>query len=836
MRELPHMRYGDGIVKRTQVRFGGYSHSKYAKDGEIYDMKNITQNIYPLITTRDKRDICKVKAEKELYKGYVYEFTSDGKLAVERDLSGMIRYGDKIKITVSGKYAENSGEYIVNQYDDKKISILVGEFEKKSENNDTAIQPYEITITLLKRSNGGTQTDHTAVTSYSRVSQSVGTDYSYEIKDEGFTKTTVTTSTSDVYFERTTNTQRTITYKAGVRYTGVRISADNEKRFAITAAENATININNYEYAKIVIDGYGTVYIYSGYYTYGFHYFYDVNGMEPPAEAITADITVYEIQSVNNTSNSTVDKEHEYTQTASEVTTVNKAENDVFYETTTLREKWAKNITETTITEYGFYAYEPKVSAIGAGDKMYYVSGDGGFWYDNEYIGKLSEGEKSFTQTGAYIFILPDKAVFNINTKEMSVPWSDKMTQYFSQTTGFKFEIEGAKITFSSSTYEMVERMIVGRTYDVRVYTTSGNIKLTTATVQSNTGSELTFDKEIDSVSNFDIKYITISVSVPDLAYVCGANNRVWGCDDKNIYCSAFGEPEKWNYFETGAAGTADNSWSIQPFDNAGDFTGCTTERGMAVFFKENIIYKVYGSNPSNFTLEAYNIPGVMRGSSKSIVKIKDDIYYLSNEGVMRFSGGVSENISQEFYQSLSEGVGGTDGVRYFLSCNTSEGQRLFVFNTKNNTWSIEDEEKAVDFAYFMRRLYMLNDKHELININPGEHSSPIELYQKEQEPYGVIEFGDYYCDSPDKKAVSKLYFRFSTESGGSVKIEINYDSEKNEGKRVWRSVKELKSGEKKSYTLPVIPRRADHFRLRISGEKFTLYSLTHEYYNGTAM
>ena len=73
-------------------------------------------------------------------------------------------------------------------------------------------------------------------------------------------------------------------------------------------------------------------------------------------------------------------------------------------------------------------------------------------------------------------------------------------------------------------------------------------------------------------------------------------------------------------------------------------------------------------------------------------------------------------------------------------------------------------------------------------------------------------------------------------EQGGKVEISVNYDSEKNEDGRIWNTVKEIAPQGKKTYVLPVIPRRADHFRFRISGRGFVLYSLSHEYYDGSAL
>lgn len=55
MTGLPKMPYGDGIRKSVQVKFGGYNHTAAAKDGQIYDMKNMSGEEYPLLSVRRKR-------------------------------------------------------------------------------------------------------------------------------------------------------------------------------------------------------------------------------------------------------------------------------------------------------------------------------------------------------------------------------------------------------------------------------------------------------------------------------------------------------------------------------------------------------------------------------------------------------------------------------------------------------------------------------------------------------------------------------------------------------------------------------------------------------------
>lgn len=47
--------YSDGIRKGTQTKFAGLNHNVGAGDGELWDMKNLCSDYYPLLATRPKR-------------------------------------------------------------------------------------------------------------------------------------------------------------------------------------------------------------------------------------------------------------------------------------------------------------------------------------------------------------------------------------------------------------------------------------------------------------------------------------------------------------------------------------------------------------------------------------------------------------------------------------------------------------------------------------------------------------------------------------------------------------------------------------------------------------
>ena len=52
---LPQVPYADGIKQGKQDQFKGLNHNLGAKDGELWDMRNLTSDYYPLLATRPPR-------------------------------------------------------------------------------------------------------------------------------------------------------------------------------------------------------------------------------------------------------------------------------------------------------------------------------------------------------------------------------------------------------------------------------------------------------------------------------------------------------------------------------------------------------------------------------------------------------------------------------------------------------------------------------------------------------------------------------------------------------------------------------------------------------------
>jgi hypothetical protein len=96
-----------------------------------------------------------------------------------------------------------------------------------------------------------------------------------------------------------------------------------------------------------------------------------------------------------------------------------------------------------------------------------------------------------------------------------------------------------------------------------------------------------------------------------------------------------------------------------------------------------------------------------------------------------------------------------------------------------------------------------------------------------------MAEFGDFTGQDPNKKGLTKLQLRLELEEGATMQVYLQFDSD-----GVWHNVNSvLGEGAKRSYYLPIVPRRTDHYRLKLEGTGgCILHSLVAEAYSGSEL
>lgn len=313
---------------------------------------------------------------------------------------------------------------------------------------------------------------------------------------------------------------------------------------------------------------------------------------------------------------------------------------------------------------------------------------------------------------------------------------------------------------------------------------------------------------------------VTVSRTVPDLTHLCQCDNRLWGTEGDAIRCSALGDPRVWNNFD----GTATGCWSAE-VGAPGDFTGAFSYGGYPLLFKEDRIYRVYGTKPANFQLLETDTLGCERGSEKSFAVVGQTLYYKSRAGIVAYGGGLPSLVDAPLGTvRRQDAIAGTDGRKYYVSLRTGEGRSLYVYDTVLELWHREDDAPVMDFVWWDGELHMLTETGDLWRIGrirtpEGERETAVE---------SMAEFAHFHAGGLGRKTVRRVYFRVQTED--TLTLSVSYDG------GPWQTVQTVSVPEKTLHTLQLIPRRCDSFRIRLEGTgDWKLWAMGREYYAGSA-
>lgn len=314
---------------------------------------------------------------------------------------------------------------------------------------------------------------------------------------------------------------------------------------------------------------------------------------------------------------------------------------------------------------------------------------------------------------------------------------------------------------------------------------------------------------------------LKITRALPEMDYVIEAGNRLWGCryGPKNgggfaneIYASKLGDFKNWNFF----AGISTDSYAVT-VGSDGAFTGAVNYAGSPLFFKENMIHKVYGSYPANFQITDTACRGVQKGCSRSLAIVNEVLYYKSRSGICAYDGStpveISDALGNEVYRAA---VGGGLGHKYYVSMlDPDDIPHMFAYDTRFGTWHKEDNTRAYEFCSFENRLYFTEIYNKPYN---GGAEYRITCISEEDGDEGQVkwmaETGIIGTDTPYRTYIQRLDVRMSLELGSYASFFIQYDSG---GK--WEHVYTADYRQLSSFSVPIRPRRCDHLRIRIVGQ-----------------
>lgn len=316
-------------------------------------------------------------------------------------------------------------------------------------------------------------------------------------------------------------------------------------------------------------------------------------------------------------------------------------------------------------------------------------------------------------------------------------------------------------------------------------------------------GRTLTFTEDLFSQTGEEAGTVILERKVPELTCICECDNRIWGAEGTTIYASALGDPTNFFVYD----GLSTDSYAVA-VGSDGEFTGCCAYSSTVLFWKENCMHKVLGSYPAQYEIYTYTVPGIQKGSEKSMTIINETLFYKGRGGVYAYSGGTPELISENFGTRRFHGAAaGTDGERYYISMQTERGAwELYVFDTLRAIWLKEDDTHAIDFAFLDGTLYYLD-----------AGSGKLVMTGQDSSEEGPVRWSATLCQMDEtthgRKGYSKLYLRADMEAGAWLKVEISTDGQP------FRQVFSTHNERARTMQIPILPVRCDNFRIRLSGK-----------------
>lgn len=316
---------------------------------------------------------------------------------------------------------------------------------------------------------------------------------------------------------------------------------------------------------------------------------------------------------------------------------------------------------------------------------------------------------------------------------------------------------------------------------------------------------------------------VTVERKMPAMDFVIESGNRLWGCryGESNtgeivneLYASKLGDFKNWNCF----MGISTDSYAAS-LGSDGEFTGAITFLGYPMFFKENCVHKVFGNYPANFQIQDTACRGVQRGCHKSLAIVNETLFYKARSGICAFDGSLPVEASYALGSEVySNAVGGAINNKYYVSMqDVHEQWHLFVYDTAKRMWHKEDDLHAAAFCASKGELYCVDDdaKNIITLLGSGEKDTS-------KVPW-MAETGNLGITTPDMKYLSRLTLRMALDKGSKLEIYAQYDLSDE-----WLHICTMFGTDLRSFTVPIRPRRTDHFKLRFVGEgEAKLYSIT---------
>lgn len=239
---------------------------------------------------------------------------------------------------------------------------------------------------------------------------------------------------------------------------------------------------------------------------------------------------------------------------------------------------------------------------------------------------------------------------------------------------------------------------------------------------------------------------------------------------------------------------------------------GLAAYGGHIIYFKENAMFELYGTDPVNFSLLCLSRDiGCM--AQESILEIGGILYFLGTDGIYRYSGGaLPKKISfpvQSYIENMDRTerekiAAGTDGERYYLSLPQKTGDvQTLVYDTRVGEWFLEDDVPFFAYATYAGRLYAAAEDGTVYAFGGGDEK--VEWYRIS---------APYIFENSLMQNWHRIYIRAEVEKGAHMTVSLCPWMEND----MFRKVGTVTKSGVTALEIPPIMQDAPQMRVKLSG------------------
>ena len=461
----------------------------------------------------------------------------------------------------------------------------------------------------------------------------------------------------------------------------------------------------------------------------------------------------------------------------------------------TLEKRFSYDVSSSSGTPHGLCRHDGIVMARGNG--LYALSEDGSL----SKIATVTDTDKTFAAFGRRLFILPDRIC--CDTADGSVRRLDADTGFLSEAS-----LGSNYVTYGTTNWQQYG-FEVGDGVEIHVKNyILGSTTVFKRKVLGMTTGTLFFDGAFERTGTFDI---AIKRSFPQLTGLCALGDRLMGYNGNTIYLSEAGNPFNWSSVRD----SNEDPVTLET-GGSGEITACAAYRGYGVFFKEDHLYQLMGNHAGDYLLDSMAAPGIAAHSASSLCEVAGWLYYLAPGGVYRFDGDHPEYVGQALPQGLTRGVGGTDGVCYYLATlNTDGTSHMYAYHCENRMWYAQDLLAVKAMATRGDLLFIQTRAGSLLrNARRGESlpENQTNITETASALPSVVEFGEELGGTAHGLRLHGLHLRAQSDGNSFLYAYVAYD-----GSDTWELMGTVKGKGKGMIHFTPYPRRAQSYRLRLA-------------------